>query len=270
MATEQKWNRYSGLVMLLPHGYEGQGPEHSSARLERFLQLCAEDNVVVANVTTPANFFHLMRRQMLRTVRKPLVVMSPKSLLRHPKCISTLEELSVGGFQKMLMDPMLASKEFDSASVEHVVFCSGKIYYDLLEHREMIERYQDATDDAERAIVTTYLTKFASFNILKRLEAGEHIDTKRIVLTRVEQLYPFPESEILTHLSAFNQPELHWCQEEPKNMGAWPMVDEWFSDALNSRVMGYIGRKRSASPATGSPKIHKAEQASIVEGVFSL
>ena len=274
MATEQKWDRYSGLVMLLPHGYEGQGPEHSSARLERFLQLCAEDNVVVANVTTPANFFHLMRRQMLRNLRKPLVVMSPKSLLRHPRCISTLDDLSTGAFQKMLMDPMLSDGDFDAKSVEHVVFCSGKIYYDLLAHREMIERFQGSSDEAEREKVRVYLKKFASFGILKRLEAGETIDTKRIVLTRLEQLYPFPEAEILAHLQAFGSkgqgPELHWCQEEPKNMGAWPMVDEWFSDALDARVMKYIGRKRSASPATGSPKIHKAEQASIVNGVFSL
>ncbi len=270
MATEQKWNRYSGLVMLLPHGYEGQGPEHSSARLERFLQLCAEDNVVVANVTTPGNFFHLMRRQMLRNVRKPLVVMSPKSLLRHPKCVSTLEDLSTGGFKTMLMDPMLSNDGFDSATVEHVVFCSGKIYYDLLEHREMIELYQETSEEAVREKVRTYLKKFASFNILKRLEAGESIDTSRIVLTRIEQLYPFPEANIVEHLAQFDNPSLHWCQEEPKNMGAWPMVDEWFCDTLDARVMNYIGRKRSASPATGSPKIHKAEQASIVDGVFSL
>ena len=270
MATEQKWNRYSGLVMLLPHGYEGQGPEHSSARLERFLQLCAEDNVVVANVTTPANFFHLMRRQMMRLVRKPLVVMSPKSLLRHPKCVSKLNDLSTGSFQKMLMDPMLSADTVDVSSVEHVVFCSGKIYYDLLEHREMIDRYQQATEEGDRDKARTYLKKFASFAILNRLEAGEIIDTKRIVVTRLEQLYPFPESDILTHLEQFGQPGLHWCQEEPQNMGAWPMVDEWFSDALNSRIIHYIGRKRSASPATGSPKTHKAEQARIVEGVFSL
>ena len=270
MATEQKWNRYSGLVMLLPHGYEGQGPEHSSARLERFLQLCAEDNVVVANVTTPANFFHLMRRQMLRSVRKPLVVMSPKSLLRHHKCVSTLEDLSTGSFESMLMDPMMGSDVFDASSVEHVVFCSGKIFCDLLQHREMIERFQQTQDEAERDVVRTYLRKFASFKILNRLEEGEVIQTNRIVLTRVEQLYPFPEDRIVTHLAQFDTPELHWCQEEPKNMGAWPMVDEWFSDALNSRVMKYIGRKRSASPATGSAKIHKAEQASIVDGVFSL
>ncbi len=270
MATEQKWNRYSGLVMLLPHGYEGQGPEHSSARLERFLQLCAEDNVVVANVTTPANFFHLMRRQMLRTVRRPLVVMSPKSLLRHPKCISSLEDLSSGGFEKMLHDPMQLQDDFDTSKVEHVVFCSGKIYYDLLEHREMIERYQSATEETDKEVVRTYFKKFASFDILNRLEKGEQIETKHLVITRLEQLYPFPEAEILEHLQQFNQPTLHWCQEEPKNMGAWPMVDEWFCDTLDSRVMKYIGRKRSASPATGSPKIHKAEQASIVQGVFSL
>ena len=212
MATEQKWNRYSGLVMLLPHGYEGQGPEHSSACFVLFLQLCAEDNVVVANATTPANFFHLMRRQMFRTVRKPLVVMSPKSLLRHPKCISTLSELSSGEFQKMLVDPILSTSTFDAAAVEHVIFCSGKVYYDLLEHREMIDRYQNATNDAEKESVRTYLKKFASFKILERLESGETINTKRIVLTRLEQLYPFPEADILAHLEQFDKPDLHWCK----------------------------------------------------------
>ena len=170
----------------------------------------------------------------------------------------------------MLMDPLLSADTFDATAVEHVVFCSGKIYYDLLEHREMIDRYQESTEEADREKVRTYLKKFASFGILNRLETGEVIDTRRIVVTRLEQLYPFPDAEILAHLKQFDQPELHWCQEEPQNMGAWPMVDEWFSDVLDARVIEYIGRKRSASPATGSPKIHKAEQAGIVEGVYSL
>ena len=147
--------------------------------------------------------------------------MSPKSLLRHPRCISTLDELSTGAFQKMLVDPMLSKRAFDASVVEHVIFCSGKVYYDLLEHREMIGRYQNATDEVEKEAVRTYLKKFASFSILERLEAGEIIDTKRIVLTLgLEQLYPFPEAEILVHLEQFDQPELHWCQEEPKKHGS--------------------------------------------------
>ncbi len=268
MATEQKWNRYSGLVLLLPHGYEGQGPEHSSARLERFLQLCAEDNVVVANISTPANFFHLLRRQMIRKTRKPLVVMSPKSLLRHQRCTSTLSELSGGAFQKILVDPICQTVGFDKKSVDHLVFCSGKIFYDLLEHRNMINHYQQSTNEDEKDKVRGYLKKFASFRLLERLENGEPIDTNRIHFVRLEQLYPFPKSEIEDQVSHFNSPVIHWCQEEPKNMGAWPMVDEWFSDLLDARVVNYIGRKPSASPATGSSKVHKAEQANIIQTVF--
>ena len=265
MATEQKWNRYSGLVMLLPHGYAGQGPEHSSARLERFLQLCAEDNVTIANISTPANFFHLLRRQMLRKVRKPLVVMSPKSLLRHPKCISTLDELSEGRFQKIIPEAVA-----DKNKVENLVFCSGKIYYDILAHREMIELFQSSNEEVDKETVRAFFHKFGSLNILERLEAGEKIDSSRLMVTRVEQLYPFPEEEIKEVLAQFEAPKIIWCQEEPRNMGAWPMVDEWLCEMLDGGYPHYIGRSRSASPATGSPKIHKAEQSAIIEAVFGL
>ena len=226
MATEQKWARNSGLVMLLPHGYEGQGPEHSSARLERYLQLCAEDNVVVANCTTPANFFHLLRRQMHQPTRKPLVVMSPKSLLRHPRCISRLEDMATGSFQELFPDADVAPAE-----VQRLVFCSGKIYFELLEKKEELQE-------------------------------------KRVALCRMEQLYPFPKDLVQREISRFSNVEVVWCQEEPQNMGAWPMMDEWLAQELGGRMPRYIGRKRAASPATGSPKVHKREQQSIVEKVF--
>ena len=226
MATEQKWARNSGLVMLLPHGYEGQGPEHSSARLERYLQLCAEDNVVVANCTTPANFFHLLRRQIHQTTRKPLVVMSPKSLLRHPRCISKLENMANGEFLELMMD-----EQADPSKVERLVFCSGKIYFDLLEKKE-------------------------------------ELNEERVAICRLEQLYPFPKDLVQKALQHFNASEVVWCQEEPKNMGAWPMMDEWLGEELGGRIPRYIGRKRAASPATGSPKVHKREQKAIVDQTF--
>ncbi|MGC6509136.1 MAG: 2-oxoglutarate dehydrogenase E1 component [Myxococcota bacterium] len=225
MATEQKWNRLSGLVLLLPHGYEGQGPEHSSARLERFLQLCAEDNVQVANCTTPANFFHLLRRQVHMTTRKPLVVMSPKSMLRHPKCHSTMEDLSNGSFQ-----PVIADKCDNTAEVQKLVFVSGKIYYDLKAKQE-----------------TTQST--------------------HVRLVRIERLYPFPAREVAKITANHPNAELVWCQEEPRNMGPWPMFNEWFYEATQSNPT-YIGRKAAASPATGSPKKHRAEQAQIMGAVF--
>lgn len=271
MAAEQKWNRFSGLVMLLPHGYEGQGPEHSSARLERFLQLCAEDNVTVANISTPANLFHLLRRQMHREIRRPLVVMSPKSLLRHPKCVSTMEDMSSGKFQKIIVDP----RPLETSNVRNLVFCSGKIYYDLVEHQEMIDAYQgigvaEQTKEQTKEQASTYLQKFCSNNILAKLEGGEKIDTGSVAFVRVEQLYPFPAEEIASYLAQYPNASVHWCQEEPRNMGAWPMFDEWFGQVVAPRSLQYIGRKSSASPATGSPKIHKAEQAKIVDKVFGL
>ena len=229
MATEQKWNRCSGLVCLLPHGYEGQGPEHSSARVERYLQLCAEDNVIVANCTTPASFYHLLRRQALMRARKPLVVMSPKSLLRNPACASSLEELAEGHFQRVIPDI-----EVDPAEVQRVIFCSGKVYYDLRDERE---------------------------------RRGE----RRVALVRLEQLYPMPDREVRAFLDACPLgPEVVWCQEEPRNMGAWPMMDEWMGEILGGTPPRYIGRKRAASPATGSPATHRRELAALLDAAFSL
>ncbi|MCK6505886.1 2-oxoglutarate dehydrogenase E1 component [Myxococcota bacterium] len=228
MASEQKWNRSSGLCLLLPHGYEGQGPEHSSARLERFMQLCAEDNVVVANCTTPASFFHLLRRQALWQLRKPLVHMSPKSLLRHPQCVSTLDELANGSFQRVIGDGQV-----DLSTARRVVFCSGKVYYELLS---------------------------------TRAEAG----IQDIALVRLEQLYPFPVDHVLDIVGRCSAGvEVVWCQEEPRNMGAWPMIDEWMADALGERPL-YVGRKAAASPATGSPKRHRAEQEALLRKALAL
>ncbi|RME20573.1 MAG: 2-oxoglutarate dehydrogenase E1 component [Deltaproteobacteria bacterium] len=224
MATEQKWDRCSGLVMLLPHGYEGQGPEHSSARLERFLQLCAEENIVVANCTTPANFFHLLRRQVLWRLRKPLIHLSPKSLLRHPRCTSTLDELASGRFRRVLEDPDVPPEQ-----ASRLIFCSGKVFYDL----------QDAR--------------------------GERRD---VSIARLEQLYPFPADrvqELVRRAGAGT--EIVWCQEEPRNMGAWPMMDEWMTDALGERPT-YAGRPPAASPATGSPRKHRQEQAALLEAAL--
>ncbi len=185
-SSETKWGRMSGLVMLLPHGYEGQGPEHSSARLERFLQSCAEYNMTVANVTTPANFFHLMRRQLARPFRKPLIVMSPKSLLRHPQCVSSFEDFAQGGFQETLDDPKVPSAT-EAAKVKKVLCCSGKIYYELIEKKEA-----EGRDD--------------------------------IAIVRLEQLYPFPKKQVNAILNKYSHAKFCWVQEEPSNMGAWQYI----------------------------------------------
>lgn len=230
---ERKWLRMSGLVCLLPHGYEGQGPEHSSARLERFLQLCAEDNMQVANVTTPANYFHILRRQLKRDFRKPLILMTPKSLLRHKRAVSTLAEMSgESSFHRLLWDdaqllPDQPIKLVKDSKIRRVVMCSGKVYYDLYEERE------------KRGINDIYLL-------------------------RVEQLYPFPAKALITELSRFRNAEMLWCQEEPKNMGAWSFIDpylEWVLahiDAKHQRVR-YTGRPAAASPATGLMSKHLAQ-----------
>ncbi|GAB1580192.1 2-oxoglutarate dehydrogenase E1 component [Phyllobacterium phragmitis] len=236
---ERKWLRMSGLVCLLPHGYEGQGPEHSSARLERFLQLCAEDNMQVANVTTPANYFHILRRQMKRDFRKPLILMTPKSLLRHKRAVSTLAEMSgESTFHRLLWDdaqylkdqPIKLQKD---SKIRRVVMCSGKVYYDLYEERE-----KRGIDD--------------------------------IYLLRLEQLYPFPAKALITELSRFRGAEMVWCQEEPKNMGAWSFIDpylEWVLahiDAKHQRVR-YTGRPAAASPATGLMSKHLAQLEAFLE-----
>ncbi len=230
---ERKWLRMSGLVMLLPHGYEGQGPEHSSARLERYLQLCAEENMCVANCTTPASYFHILRRQIHRKFRKPLILMTPKSLLRHKKCVSPLTEFGPGtSFHRNLPDdaealPGSTVTLQPDDKIARVVLCSGKIYYDLLEERE------------KRGI-------------------------DNIQLIRLEQLYPFPAVPLVKELSRFKKAEFVWCQEEPKNMGAWSFVEpniEWVLtriEAKNTRAH-YVGRHATASTATGLMKKHVAE-----------
>ena len=205
-AGERKWLRMSGLVMLLPHGYEGQGPEHSSARLERYLQLCAEDNMQVANLTTPANYFHALRRQLKREFRKPLILMTPKSLLRHKRAVSRLDEMGPeSSFHRLLWDDA-EMREGESirlkpdAEIRRVVLCSGKVYFDLYEERE------------KRGIDDVYLM-------------------------RVEQLYPFPAKALTNELGRFRNAEVVWCQEEPKNMGGWTFVEpylEWVLDGIGS------------------------------------
>ena len=233
---EQKWGQPSGLAMLLPHGFEGQGPEHSSARVERYLTLCAENNMQVCNCTTPAQYFHLLRRQMYggrdrRGTRKPLIVFTPKSLLRHPRAVSTLAEFTAGGFIEILADGGVA----DAAAVTRVVFCSGKVYYDLLTERE--QRHAGA-----------------------------------IALVRVEQLYPFAADQAGEILAAYPATaEVVWAQEEPRNMGAWHFMRDQFQPLLKAsgRELRYVGRPESASPATGSGKRHQQEQAALVEDALT-
>jgi 2-oxoglutarate dehydrogenase E1 component len=228
-----KWQRMSGLVMLLPHGFEGQGPEHSSARIERFLQICAEDCLQVCNCTTPAQYFHLLRRQMRRVYRAPLVIFTPKSLLRLPAATSLPEELSSGAFHPVL-DDALAIQEPDR--VRRVLLCSGKVYYDLLSEREA--RLGDA--------------------------AGE------VALVRLEELYPWPEHELTRVLQRYSGAERAvWVQEEPANMGPWTFVRERIQDMLHpGEKLAYAGRVPAASPATGSMRIHKQEQAALLEAAF--
>ncbi|MHB1101916.1 MAG: 2-oxoglutarate dehydrogenase E1 component [Devosia sp.] len=244
-AGERKWFRMSGLVMLLPHGYEGQGPEHSSARLERYLQLCAEDNMQVANCTTPANYFHILRRQVTRDFRKPLILMTPKSLLRHKRAASALSEMGPEScFHRLLWDDAEAPgsqkttiKLAPDAEIRRVVLCSGKVYYDLLEDRE------------KRAIDDVYLL-------------------------RLEQLYPFPAKALLDELSRFKKAEIIWCQEEPKNMGAWAFVQpyiDWVLDQMGQlgQRPRYVGRPASASTATGLMRTHIAQLQTFLDEAFA-
>jgi 2-oxoglutarate dehydrogenase E1 component len=229
---EIKWLRMSGLVMLLPHGYEGQGPEHSSARLERYLQLCAEENMLVANVTTPANYFHVLRRQIKRNFRKPLILMTPKSLLRHKKCVSNIEDFETGkSFHRVLWDNMDARLEGGlqkPEDIRRVVLCSGKVYFDLLDARQ---------------------------------EAG--LDD--VYIMRVEQLYPFPAGPLLAELAPFAHAEMVWCQEEPRNMGAWSFIEPELETVL--KTLGakhtrptYAGRRAGASTASGLMSRHLTER----------
>jgi len=227
---ERKWLRMSGLVCLLPHGYEGQGPEHSSARLERYLQMCAEDNMQVVYPTTPANYFHVLRRQLHREIRKPLIMMTPKSLLRHKRAVSRLDELGTDTtFHRILYDDaqMLPNEQIKLVpddKIRRVIMCSGKVYFDLYEERE-----KRGIDD--------------------------------IYLLRIEQLYPFPTKALMMELTRFKQAEIVWCQEEPRNMGGWVFVDiflEWVLNQIGAkhRRARYAGRPASASTAVGQMSLH--------------
>ncbi len=228
---EQKWGRLCGLTMLLPHGYEGQGPEHSSARLERFLQLCANHNMQVCVPSTPAQVYHMLRRQVVRPMRRPLVVMSPKSLLRHPLAVSTMEELAEGTFQNVIGE----IDELDSSKVDRVVFCSGKVYFELLEKR----RKENQTN---------------------------------IALIRVEQLYPFPHEDMAQILAQYQHvKDFVWCQEEPQNQGAWYCSQHHFWSAIPAGAqLTYAGREASAAPACGYPALHAQQQESLINSALKL
>jgi 2-oxoglutarate dehydrogenase E1 component len=239
---EAKWLRMCGLVMLLPHGYEGQGPEHSSARLERYLQNSAEDNWQVCNITQPANYFHALRRQVRRNFRKPLILMTPKSLLRHKKCVSKLEEFGPGtSFHRVLWDnaQLEPGRLAPDDKIKRVILCSGKVYFDL-----------EAQRDAE--------------------------GIEDIYIMRLEQLYPFPFYALGQELSRFPNADIVWCQEEPENMGAWQFLDRRIERVLDeighkpARRPHYVGRDAAASPATGIAKRHADQQAHIVEQALSL
>ncbi len=238
-SAETKWLRMSGLVMLLPHGFEGQGPEHSSARPERFLQLCAEDNMQITNITTPANYFHALRRQLKRDFRKPLINMSPKSLLRHKLAVSKAEDFTgQTSFHRYLWDDAKDALN-KPKDIKRVVLCSGKVYYDLFEERE------------KRGL-------------------------KDVMILRLEQFYPFPESELAEELAQFTNAEFVWCQEEPKNQGGWSFVEPLLEDTLakagfkGGRRFKYAGRPASASPATGYAKRHAQEQAALVDQALKI
>jgi len=240
---ERKWTRASGLVMLLPHGYEGQGPEHSSARLERFLQLCANDNLQVVNCTTPSNYYHALRRQMHREFRKPLIIMTPKSLLRNKHCVSNIEDFDKDTFfHSILRDHALNEKNGfiklkESSKIKKIILCSGKVYFDLLDAREKLKK-------------------------------------DNVVLYRIEQLYPFPVKSLVKEIKKYaNNAKFYWCQEEPKNMGAWFSVRDYIQWTLetinaNNSKISYIGRSPDASPATGYAKRHISQQQEIINKVF--
>ena len=239
---ERKWLRMSGLVCLLPHGYEGQGPEHSSARLERWLQMCAEDNMQVAYCSTPSNYFHILRRQLKREFRKPLILMTPKSLLRHKRCVSRLDEIAEGtSFHRVLQDDAQRGadgiKLVKDDKIRRVVICTGKVYYDLLEERE------------KRGIDDVYLM-------------------------RVEQLYPFPAKSLAAEIARFKKADVVWCQEEPKNMGSWTFVEpylEWVLKTAGSKVdrPRYVGRAASAATATGLMSKHQAQLQAFLDEAFA-
>jgi 2-oxoglutarate dehydrogenase E1 component len=228
---EAKWGRLCGLTLFLPHGYEGQGPEHSSARLERFLQLCAEYNIQVCVPSTPAQLFHMIRRQMIRPFRKPLIVMMPKSLLRKKESASPLADLSRGGFQNVIPE----SEGLAAKKVKRVVFCSGKVYYDIVAER------------AKRAI-------------------------EDIAVVRIEQLYPFPHDDFAAQIAAYpNASSIVWAQEEPRNQGAWHRTQHYLLQHMRpEQSLGYAGRPSAASPAAGYLQLHNEQQRQLVDDALSL
>jgi 2-oxoglutarate dehydrogenase E1 component len=229
VSAESKWQRPSGIVLLLPHGYEGQGPEHSSGRLERFLQLCAEDNIQVCNLTTSAQYFHVLRRQMKREFLKPLIIMTPKSLLRAEFASSPAEEFTHGRFEEILGSPEVGPAD----KVKRIIFCSGKVYYDLLNYRT-----QRKVDNA--------------------------------AIIRVEQLYPLAEKKLREMRKPFpKNAKFVWCQEEPQNMGAWSFIEPRLRTIFCTEI-AYAGRDASASPAVGALARHKREQAALVADAFSV
>lgn len=231
VAGEQKWGRLCGLVMFLPHGFEGQGAEHSSARMERYLQLCAQENIQVCVPSTPSQIFHLLRRQIMRSCRKPLITMTPKSLLRHKLAVSTLEDLTEGKFQSVLPE----IDELDPNQVSRVIMCSGKVYYDLLEHRRSAEK-------------------------------------NNVVIIRIEELYPFPAERLNELLVQYeNASELIWCQEEPKNQGGWDYFEPRFAAKLNHHCqVQYVGREPSAAPAVGSAIVHAKQQKALISEALQI
>jgi len=228
---EAKWGRLCGLTLLLPHGYEGQGPEHSSARLERFLQLCVDHNIQVCNPTTPAQFFHLLRRQMVRRVRRPLIVMSPKSLLRHKQAVSSMDELASGKFHPVIGEP----DDADTGSMTRLVMCSGRVYYDLLEHRQ-----------------------------------ASQLD--HVALIRIEQLYPFPWRLLRAELARYpGIREFIWCQEEPQNQGAWYATRHKFEELIGEEnKLVYTGRDALSAPAVGYASLHVQQQTELVNKALGL
>ena len=241
---ERKWLRMSGLVCLLPHGYEGQGPEHSSARLERYLQMCAEDNMQVVYPTTPANYFHVLRRQMRRQFRKPLIVITPKSLLRHKRCVSFLSDMEPGmSFHRVFRDQAecvpgaTTVKLASDDEIKRVILCSGKVYFDLMEERE------------------------------KKNES-------RVQMLRLEQLYPFPEAALIEDLKRFPKAEFVWCQEEPKNQGAWTFVRSRIEELIailgGRNTLSYVGRPEYASTAAGLMSQHNAELHAFLDEALTL
>jgi 2-oxoglutarate dehydrogenase E1 component len=234
VSAEDKWHRLSGLGLLLPHGFEGQGPEHSSARLERWLALSAEDNIQVTYPTTPAQYFHLLRRQVLRPLRKPLVVLTPKSLLRGARVVSSLAELARGTFERVLRD---VEAERSAADVRRILLCTGKLYWELRERAEQRAKERSRHD---------------------------------VAIVRLEQLYPLPEAQLREALRPYPVSlGVQWVQEEPRNMGAWPYLHLNAGEELLGRPLRGIYRHESASPATGSLGSHRLEQEELIAAAFA-